>query len=271
MYDNFKIIFDCTNEKIIDLICEDNPEYTFMGIEPILILERAGLRIQIITNTKQVTYEREYEYKPFRKIMGKFLNWYYKNVQKNDDNHIINNIGNKILFLQGLKKYFNITLIKEEDIMDNIYTVTYFDEPMLDNEAFHYLLEKEGNIISAGGSANYIINKGDHFSSCTVADIGDNYTLSELATTFFNNDKVWFKGTFEKTDNLKEIQQSVVDVMEKVNEVALKNEEISFLKKEELYDMLLFHMKAMYHYFNNDCKNLTIDVNIGNSEHSENK
>ena len=45
MYDNFKIIFDCTNEKIIDLICEDNPEYTFMGIEPILILERAGLRI----------------------------------------------------------------------------------------------------------------------------------------------------------------------------------------------------------------------------------
>lgn len=119
MYDNVKFIFDCTNENIIDFICEDNPKYTFMGTEPMLILERTGFTVQIITNTKQITYEREYEYKPFHKTMGKFLNWYYKNVQKNEDNQIINNIGNKILFLQGLKKYFNITLIKEEDIMDN--------------------------------------------------------------------------------------------------------------------------------------------------------
>lgn len=110
MYDNVKIIFDCTNEKIIDLICEETPEYTFMGEEPILILEGMEITVQIITNTKQITYEQEDDYKPFHKTMGNFLNWYYKNVQKNDDNHIINNTENKTMFLKGLKKFFNINI-----------------------------------------------------------------------------------------------------------------------------------------------------------------
>lgn len=157
--------------------------------------------------------------------------------------------------------------------MDNrIYHIAYFDGPMLNDEALHYLLENEGNIISAGGYDNYIINKGDHFSSCTVADIGDNYTLSELVTTFFNNDgNLWFKGTFEKTDNLKWIQHSVVYYLEALNKVALKNDEISFLKKEELYNMLYIHMKAMYAYFNKDYKELDIEVKINHSEPFENK
>lgn len=152
-----------------------------------------------------------------------------------------------------------------------MYDITYLDEPMDNDDALLYLLENKGNIISMG-YGTYIINKGDHFASCFMEDIKHKLTPLELFFILFNNeDSVWVKGKLKKTDKLKEIQQSVVDVMEKVNEVALKNEEISFLKKEELYDMLLFHMKAMYHYFNNDCKNLTIDVNIGNSEHSENK
>lgn len=155
--------------------------------------------------------------------------------------------------------------------MNRLCDITYLDEPMDNDDALLYLLENKGNIISMG-YGTYIINRGDHFASCFMEDIEHKHTLLELFFIFFNNeDYVWVKGKLKKTDKLKEIQQSVVNVMEKVNEVALKNEEISFLKKEELYDMLLFHMKAMYHYFNNDCKNLTIDVNIGNSKHSENK
>lgn len=152
-----------------------------------------------------------------------------------------------------------------------MYDITYLDEPMDNDDALLYLLENKGNIISMG-YGTYIINRGDHFASCFMEDIEHKLTPLELFFILFNNeDSVWVKGKLKKTDNLKEIQQSVIDVMEKVNEVALKNDEISFLKKEELYDMLLFHMKAMYHYFNNDCKNLKIDVNIGNSKHSENK
>lgn len=112
MYDNFKVTFDCTNENIIDLICEDNPEYTFMGEEPILFLEIVGLTVQIITNTKQITCEREYLYHFFNTTMGNFFHWYYLYVQKNEDNHIINNIINKSLFIQGLNKYFNLHLLE---------------------------------------------------------------------------------------------------------------------------------------------------------------
>lgn len=205
--------------------------------------------------------------------MGNFLDWYYRYVQKNDDNHIINNIENKILFRRGLKNYFNLHITGDDIMdMDNIYTVTYFDEPILNNEALHYLLEKKGNIISVIGADNYIINNGDHFSSCTVADIGDDYTLSELVTTFFNNnDKVWVKGTFEKTDNLLWIQQTVVDYLEELNKVTLKNDEISFLKKEKLYNMLYSCMQAMYDYFNNDYKEKDIEIKIDYSKLFENK
>lgn len=110
MYDNVKIIFDCTNENIIDLICEETPEYTFMGTEPILFLERAAFTIHIITTTKQITYEQEDDYKPFHKTMGNFLNWYYRNVQKNDDNQILNTPENKTRFIHGLKEFFNINI-----------------------------------------------------------------------------------------------------------------------------------------------------------------
>lgn len=109
MYDNIKITLDCTNENIIDLICEDNPEYTY-GEEPILILERAGLTIQILTNTKKITYEREGDYKPFHRTIAHFLVWYFKNVQKNDDNQLINTTENKTRFIRGLKNYFNINI-----------------------------------------------------------------------------------------------------------------------------------------------------------------
>lgn len=155
--------------------------------------------------------------------------------------------------------------------MNILCDITYLDEPMDNDDALLYLLENKGNIISMGDGI-YIINRGDHFASCFMEDIEHKHTLLELFFILFNNkDCVWFKGKLKKTDNLKEIQQTVVEYLEELNKVALKNDEISFLKKEELYDMLLFHMKAMYHYFNNDCKNLTIDVNIGNSKHSENK
>lgn len=154
--------------------------------------------------------------------------------------------------------------------MDIMCAINYLDEPMDNNEALHYLLENTGNIISIG-YGTYIINRGDYFASCFMDDTETKLTLLDLVFIFFNNeDYVWVKGKLKKTDNLKEIQQSVVDYLEELNKVALKNEELSFLKKEELYDMLLFHMIAMYHYFNNDCKNLTIDVNMGNSKHSEN-
>lgn len=104
----------------------------------------------------------------------------------------------------------------------------------------------------------------------------DNYyrkiSASELVPTFFSNkDNLWGEGKFEKTDNLKEIQQSVVDYLGKLNKVVLKNDENSFFKKEELYDNLLFHMKEMYHYFNNDDKQVEFKFEIGNIEFSENK
>lgn len=154
------------------------------------------------------------------------------------------------------------------DILDNI---AYFDEPLRDNEALQYLLENTGNIISAGGDDNYIINNGAYFTRCIGGDIEYKYTLSELVSTFFNNRNVWFKGKFKKTDILNEIQQSVVDIMEKLNKIALKNEEISFLKKEELYNMLYIHMKAMYYYFNKDYEDVKIELKIDHSEPSENK
>lgn len=271
MYNKFKVTFDCTNENIIDLIREDNPEYIFVGEEPIFPLPITELTVQIITNTKQITYERQYLYLSFKRTMGDFLNWYYRYVQKNEENHIINNSGNKSLFIQGLNEYFNLHITRD-DKMDIVNDITYFEAPMDNIKAMHYLLAKTGNILSAVGDDNYLINNGDYFTSCTDADIGEDYALTELVPTFFSNkDNLWVEGKFEKTDNLKEIQQSVVDYLGKLNKVVLKNDENSFFKKEELYDMLLFHMTAMYHYFNNDCKNLTIDVNIGNSEHSENK
>lgn len=153
--------------------------------------------------------------------------------------------------------------------MDIMCAINYLDEPMDNNEALRYLLENKGNIIS-GGYGHYIINNGDYFSNW-VSEDENKYTLSELVITFFNNKNyVWVKGKLKETDNLKEIQQSVVNVMEKLNKVALKNEEISFLKKEELYNMLLFHMKAMYYYFHKDYKEVEIEVKIDHSEPYEN-
>lgn len=81
-----------------------------MGAEPILILERMEITVQIITNTKQIIYEQEEDYKPFHKTISNFLNWYYKGVQKNEDNQIINTPENKTRFIRGLKNYFNINI-----------------------------------------------------------------------------------------------------------------------------------------------------------------
>ena len=80
--------------------------------------------------------------------------------------------------------------------------------------------------------------------------------------------EIYFRNNVNVNDITK--RNALFDVLfENNNE--FKSRRLLNLKLEELYDMLLFHMKAMYHYFNNDCKNLTIDVNIGNSKHSENK
>lgn len=117
MYDNVKIIFDCTNENIIDLICEETPEYTFIREEPILFLEMTRLTVQIITNTKQITYERECLYHFFRRKIDNFLDGYDLCVQKNEDNYIINNSGNKLLFIQGLNEYFNLH-INGDDLLE---------------------------------------------------------------------------------------------------------------------------------------------------------
>ena len=74
MYNTFKVTFDCTNEKIIDLIREDNPEYIFVGEEPILPLPITELTVQIITNTKQITYKRKYSYIYYKRTIVDFLN-----------------------------------------------------------------------------------------------------------------------------------------------------------------------------------------------------
>lgn len=191
---NFKVTFDCTNENIIDLICENNPEHTFMGEETIFFLGLTRLTVQIITKTKQITYEREYLYYSFSRTMDNFLNWYYRYVQKNEDNYIINNIGNKSLFIQGLNEYFNLHISKY-DKMGIITDRSYFEAPMDNVAAMHYLLLEKGNIIIAVGDDNSLINNGDYFTNYTFDGIGEDYALHELVPTFFSNkDNLWVKG-----------------------------------------------------------------------------